>query len=244
MTKSSDEIISEKREILSFLENRYDIPRERLYDSVNVEKLPDDINDLSFVKRKMIYSSDESVGSLTDEFYSRITYIDDLIRLNFDNPPGFRAGYINQSEIKDDMVHRAKRNPNLVTSSLVSEEQYESLIERLGDQLDFLEREVANCETTEELTNQIRLLLAVMRYCLETGNSANIKNGFRALSYLTSNHNVSLGRHQHAYSKIGGKLEVIFDDMEKIPDNLYSYYGGNMRGLVNCVEKCLNEAED
>lgn len=243
MPKNSGDGTSEKRELLSFLENRYNIPRERLHDSVDVEKLPDEIDELPFVRRKVVYSSDENVGHLTDEFHARVEYIDDLLRLNFDNPPGFRDGYISQSEVKDDMIHRARENPRLVTSSLVSDEEYGNLIERLSNQVEFLGEEISECEITGELADQIRLLLALMRYCLETGNSANIKNGFRALRYLTTNRNVSLGRHQHAYSKIGGKLEAIFDDMETVPDNLYPYYNSNMKSLVGCTEKCVSETE-
>jgi len=244
MKQKSDRALSEKRELLSFLETKYDIPRERLHDFVDISKLPEEIDDLSFVKRKMIYESDEDVGRLTDEFNARIEYLDEFLNLNFNHPPDTRDGYISQSEIKDEMAHRARENPSLVTNRLVDDREYEDLLGRLDEQLDFLEEELAECETTEELANQIRLPIALIRYSVESENSADIRNGFRVLKYLTCNHTISASRQQHAYSKIGNKLGIMFDEEETIPDKLYSYYGSNMMCLVNCTEKCLRESKD
>lgn len=235
---------SERRDLLRFLESRYDVPRERLFTWVNMENLPDEIEEFSFIRKKMVHSNDENVGHLTDKFYARVEYIDDFLNLNFNYPPGTRDGYINQSEVKDDMKYSLNSNRNLVTSSLVSEEDYDDLIRKISDQLDFLEDELENCEMTDEVRYQFHLVLSMMKYSVETKNSANIKNSFRAMKYLCSNHSISSGRHDHGYSKIGRKLDSLFDNKSTVSDKLYPYYSENMKSLVNCVEECLSRLED
>lgn len=242
MSDDSDLTRSEKEMVLSFLESYYDVSRERI-DELIVDEFPDNPRDLEFVRDKIIYNSDETVGTLSDEFYARNEYLRDILTLNFTHPPGFRDGYIKQPELSDQNRFKARENPNIATVNLVSDDEYDDLMTRIGDQVSILKSELDNCELEDEVELQFRLVLALLEYSVDTKRSVNIQNAFRPLSYMCSNHDISVGRHEHAYSKIGSKLDHMFDDNDRVADELYENFDGNMKELVRVVENSLEVSE-
>lgn len=241
MSEDSDLTRSEKEAILTFLESYYEVSRERM-DRFIEDEFPDNPRDLEFVSGKLIYHSDRTVGTLSDEFYARTEYLDDFLRLNFNHPPGFRDGYIQQPKLSAQNRAKARKNPRIVTARLVSDEQYDDLITRVSNQVSILKSELENCNLEDEVELQFRLVLALLEYSTETGRSTNIKNAFRPLIYMCSNHNISAGRHQSAYSKIGAKLDHMFDNNETVADELYENFDGNMKELVKVVENSLEDS--
>lgn len=234
---------SEKEYLLSFLESHYDIPREDIHEHLDGDGLPENPRELPFVRRKIIYSNDETVGSFTSEFHSRVQYLEDLMRLNLDHPPSFRDGYVKQISISDHQRMRARDNPNLTTKSLVDDDQYDELIDTIENHIEFLLSEVENCAFDEEVQQQLHLIIALMRYSINNRTSADIKNSFRPLKYISSNKNLSEGRQSHAYSKIGHKLDFMFEDKDTIPEELLPYYEKSIKSLVSVIEKSLESHE-
>lgn len=234
---------SEKEYLLSFLESHYEIPREDIHEQLDGDGLPEKPRDLPFVRKKIIYSNDETVGSFTSEFHSRVRYLEDLIRLNLDNPPSFREGYVEQISLSDHQRMRARDSPNLTTKSLVDDDQYEELIGTIENHVEFLLSEIEECEFEEEVQEQLHLIISLMRYSINNRNSADIKNSFRPLKYISSNKNLSKGRQSHAYSKIGHKLDFMFEDQDTIPEELLPYYEKNIKSLVSTIEKSLKNNE-
>lgn len=232
---------SEKRELLSFLESHYDVPREELNDFIDDSSIPENPRDLDFIKDKIIYNKDEVVGSFSSEFRSRVEYLDEFIQLNLDNPPGFREGYVEQVELSNDAKMKARENPRITTKSLVSEEDYRGIVSSIKAQVNFLESEIRNCDFNKDVQNQLHLIIALMKYSLDSNSSADIKNSFRPLSYITAHRNLSHGRHSHAYSKIGHKLDFMFEDTDTIPEKLLPYYDNNIKSLVATIEKSVEK---
>lgn len=232
---------SEKRELLSFLESHYNIPREELHDLIDDSSIPEDLRDLGFIKNKIIYSENEVVGSFSLEFRSRVEYLEEFIKLNLEKPPGFRDGYVDQIKLSNNAKRKARKRPRLTTESLVSEEDYKSIINSIENQVNFLESEIENCDFNQDVMNQLHLIIALMKYALDSKSSANIKNSFRPLSYISAHSNLSQRRHSHSYSKIGHKLEVMFEDTDTIPEKLLPYYDDNIKSLVSTIEKSVEK---
>ena len=235
---------SEKRDLLSFLESYYDIPREELYKFVDKDSFPENPRELDFVKDKMIYSKDEVVGSFSAEFRSRVEYLDEFIRLNLDNPPSFKKGYVYQVELSDQERMKARDNPRLTTKSLLGDGHYDNLISSIQTQVNFLESEIENCDFNEDVENQLNLTIALMKYSLADESSAKIKNSFRPLSYISAYKNLSQGRHSHAYAKIGHKLDFMFENTDTIPEKLLPHFQNNIKPLVSTIDRSVEAHQE
>lgn len=232
---------SEKEYLLSFLESYYEIQREDFDRHLDGEKLPENIGELSFVRN--INSTETPVGSFTSEFHSRVQYLQDLIHLNLHHPPSFRDGYIKQISLSNHQKMRARDKPNLTTESLADDYRYEELIDRIEKHIEFLKSEVENCAFDETVKEQLHLIFSLMQYSIDNRNSADIQNSFKPLKYISSNKNLSKNRQLRTYSKIGRKLDFMFEDTDTIPEELFPYYEKKIKSLVSTIEKSLESRE-
>jgi hypothetical protein len=228
----------EKKILLEFLESYYDIPRHRLDNSLKKEYFRTEIEELDFIEKRSLSQKEDSDSKLSDEFYSRTKYICELVNLNMKNPPRSRDGYIKQIDITDDGRRKVKENPQIVTKRITSDKSYNKLLNRIENQIEFLNEELSNCKVSENLRRQVRLILSFITYCIRNGSSADIQNSIRPIKYLSAKRKVSKNRVERTYAKTAKKLETVFDQKKEIADNLYPYYEENLEDLVYAIDRC------
>jgi hypothetical protein len=230
--------VEEKRNLLAFLESYYDVPRCRLDNVIKENNLPEDITELDFVNNKTLFNNTEIYGTISDEFYARKEYIRELVHLNMNNPPTFKDGYIEQLELTDEGRMKARENPRIITKRITSKKEYNRLLQKIEDQIEFLEEELENCDIPKNLEDQYSLIFSFIMYCIENGSSADIQNSIRPLKYLSANRSISQNRYKRTYSKIANKLDAVFDQKEEIANKLYVYYTGDLEDIVYQIDKC------
>lgn len=232
---------SAKEYLISFLESKYNIEREQSNRLIDMDELPDDARDLLFTKNKLMCSDNEVVGTLTEEFLSRSENLSNIINLNLSNVPTFKYGYIKQAEISREAEIKVRGNPQIATKAVISDEEFKSILGRIADEVEFLSDELDNCEISDELESQFRVILSLIRYAIDLKSSAHIFNAYRVLRYITAHKNISEGRQKHSYSRLGHKLDIIFDNENLIPDELYPYYEGNISDFVSVMDKAIEQ---
>lgn len=70
---------------------------------------------------------------------------------------------------------RARNNPNLTTESLVNSDQYDELVKRITEHVNFLQSKIKNCQFEEEVQRQIHLIIALIQYSIDNRSSADIQ---------------------------------------------------------------------
>lgn len=225
-----------KRNLAHFISDRYNIKIEKAHRIIKEDKIPDSINELPYVKNTSNISKDDTIAVLTPEFISRRKYITDVVVTQITKPPQTRDAYIKQFKIPDEKRYLVREKSNYTTSVYLTETQLDDLINNLMKQINFLYEELDNCNFNNNGSkNRIKIVLSICLYVLDKKDTTNFSNIHRVLKYMTKRKQISNDDLHTADNKLDSKIELIFDN-KPVADEIYEYYRGNMKPLVNCID--------
>lgn len=215
----TNELTSEEEYHLeSFVSSYFDIPQEeingRILDSFEAEEH----FELDFVEKVEKGGAHQDFVDIPVELVSLVDYLEELVELNLNNANKGEVGYVDQSGDEESLYL-------LIETAL---EDMEAEINRLPQQMQ----------------NQVRAVLAMIRFAVHTEDKEAIENACVPLKYIVKGARIPLGRYKHGYEKMGEELKNMFDSGENIVDTLGKYFAGSDAELRRAIEKAKGKAKE
>lgn len=193
------EINNKQKYYLSrFLEETYNLPIESVSKHINEEyDVPENIQDLEFVKNRSIHARSETVHRYNPEFIAKSEYLNEYIKFHLGSVPGTKEGYIKQLDVPEENRFKVRENPNLVFGAYMKDEDIENLnseiLSTVGD-LSSYNEDINN----DRLQDVLKLCYALFRYSINEGSTADIKSYSLALYSVSSTESYSVQLCQNA----------------------------------------------
>lgn len=214
---SNDLTKEEQYHLESFVSSYFDIPQEEVNGRILDNFEADEHFELEFVEKTEKGGAHQDFIDIPIELVSLVDYLDELVEFNIKNTKKSQKGYISQDEDADSLY---------------------LLIETV---LEDMETEIN--ELPRQMQNQVRAILAMIRFALHTEDTEAIENIYTPLRYIVKRARIPMGRYKHGYQKIGEQMDNMFEKEDDVVDTLGKYFAGSDTELRRALKK-IREKQD
>lgn len=215
---SNDFTDEEEYHLESFVSSYFDIPQEELNGRILDNFEADEHFELDFVKKTEKGGAHQDFVDIPIELVSLVDYLEELVELNIKNTNQSQKGYISQDDDTENLY--------LLIETVVED----------------METEINNLP--QQMQDQVRTILAMIRFALHTEDIEAIESTYTPLRYIVRRARIPLGRYKHGYQKIGNQVENMFEKEEDVVDTLGKYFAGSDAELRRSVKKAREKQEE
>lgn len=214
---SNDLTKEEEYHLESFVSSYFNIPQQDLDGRILDTFEADEHFELDFVKKTEKGGAHQDFVDIPIELVSLVDYLDELVEFNIKNNSQSQKGYISQDE------------------------DTESLYLLIETVLEDMETEINNLP--QQMQNQVRTILAMIRFAIHTEDIEAIESAYTPLRYIIKRARIPLGRYKYGYQKIGNQVESMFEKEDDVVETLSKYFAGSDADLRRAVKKARESQE-